>query len=161
MSDYYKPVGLSPAQQNCVNRMRFSDEFNEAEHPRDPSGKFGSGGGTSAKKAENKPGLTEKEIKAIENIAKAQPVEAAKRAHERKLHEEHMARTGPPKTPEHRFREQLKNLAGLSDQEAEKAAATMIKLKVAKLNKKSGNIEVVHGAYLDPAAIKNAVDYKG
>lgn len=49
---------------------------------------------------------------------------------------------------------------GFTRAEAEKAMRTMLKLKVAKLDPISGRINVKHGAFLDPEAIRNAVNYK-
>jgi hypothetical protein len=48
---------------------------------------------------------------------------------------------------------------GFARDEANKAMRTMLKLKVAKLDAVNGRISVVHGAYLDHQAIRNAVNY--
>ena len=48
---------------------------------------------------------------------------------------------------------------GFTRQEAIKAMNTMLRLKVAKLDPVIGRIEVKHGAFLEPFAILNAVNY--
>ena len=47
---------------------------------------------------------------------------------------------------------------GFSREEAIKAMGTMLRLKVAKLDPVNGRIDVKHGAFLDAAAIRNAVN---
>ena len=59
---------------------------------------------------------------------------------------------------ENAFIETLMN-RGFSRAEAVKAMSTMIKLKVAKLDAVGGVINVKHGAFLEPSAIRNAVEY--
>jgi type IV pilus biogenesis protein CpaD/CtpE len=48
---------------------------------------------------------------------------------------------------------------GFTRDEAAKAMRTMLKLKVAKMDAVNGRISVKHGAYLESAAIRNAVNY--
>lgn len=48
---------------------------------------------------------------------------------------------------------------GFTETEATKAMRTMLKLKVAKLDPIIGRISVKHGAYLEPDALRNAVNY--
>ena len=48
---------------------------------------------------------------------------------------------------------------GFTHEEAKKAMATMLKLKVAKIDSFMGVIRVKHGAYLDVKSIRNAVNY--
>lgn len=47
---------------------------------------------------------------------------------------------------------------GFTHEEATKAMHTMLKLKVAKLDVRIGRITVKHGAFLEPAVIRNAVN---
>lgn len=49
---------------------------------------------------------------------------------------------------------------GFTREEAEKAMRTMLRLRVAKLDPIGGTIRVTHGAFLDPPAIRKAVNYR-
>ena len=59
---------------------------------------------------------------------------------------------------ENNFVEVIMN-KGFTKPEAEKAMATMLKLKVAKMDAVGGRITVKHGAYLEEDVIRNAVEY--
>jgi len=61
---------------------------------------------------------------------------------------------------EENFIETLMEIAGINREDAAKAMATMLKLKVAKLDAVIGRITVKHGAYLEASAIHNAVAFK-
>lgn len=50
---------------------------------------------------------------------------------------------------------------GFTREEGEKAMRVMLRLKVAKLDAVLGRISVKHGAFLEPDAIRNAVNYTG
>jgi len=46
------------ARMNTAENARWDAEFNEADHPRDENGKFGSGGGSSSSRSEDKGPVT-------------------------------------------------------------------------------------------------------
>ena len=60
---------------------------------------------------------------------------------------------------EESFIEILMKFGNISREEAIKAMITMLKLKVAKMDAVNGVISVVHGEFLEPYAIRNAVNY--
>jgi hypothetical protein len=62
-------------------------------------------------------------------------------------------------TAENNFVESLVRIAGCTEEEARKAMRTMLNLKVAKLDAVIGKINVKHGAFLEPDAIRNAIAY--
>ncbi len=132
-------------------------EFNESDHPRADNGQFGAGDGSESK--ESKSGLSKKEIEAIEHIAKSQPEEERKRKAEEERRKEYHAKYGSNATPKSTFSEKLKKIANLSDEDANKAMETMLKLKVAKYNG-NGVIYVVDEQFLEPDVIKRALEYK-
>lgn len=59
------------------------------------------------------------------------------------------------------FVDYVMNLHNVTKEEAEKVLSVFRKLKVVKMDVAMGRLNVVHGAYLDKGAIRNAIAYKG
>ncbi|WP_434716319.1 hypothetical protein [Paraburkholderia sp. A3RO-2L] len=50
-------------------------------------------------------------------------------------------------------------ITGCTEEEGAKALATLRKAKVVKLDAVNGRYTVVHGAYLEPEVLRNAINY--
>jgi hypothetical protein len=57
------------------------------------------------------------------------------------------------------FVDYLQGLHGLTTAEAEKVLAVYRKLKVVKMDAAIGRLNVVHGAYFDKGAVRNAINF--
>ena len=62
---------------------------------------------------------------------------------------------------ERAFADQIVEISGCTAAEARSVTRLYLKAKLAKLDAVSGRISVVHGAYLDPRAIRNAISMIG
>jgi phage-related protein (TIGR01555 family) len=125
------------------------DAWVEANHSRRDDGKFGTGSQSARPGNVRVPGMGEISVPVSKtNTQRVNPSEGNRNTAHRIV------------TAENNFRETLMRSApGITEAEAEKAMRTMLKLKVAKLDPIIGRIDVKHGAFLEPEAIRNAVAY--